>query len=179
MQPTWIFGYGSLIFRPDYDARERRTATLRGYARRFWQASPDHRGTPEAHGLVVTLVPSTTLTPAEAALGTDTVGVASLVDVDDALMATLDHREKAGYQRLLLPLDLDDGRTVDGLVYFADAENPHFRGPLDTDTIAAHVASSRGPSGDNSDYVLRLDVALRDLGVDDPHVAAIAAALRR
>lgn len=53
----WIIGYGSLIFKPPPLYAFRVTGTLSGYIRRFWQSSSDHRGTPEAPGRVVTLVP--------------------------------------------------------------------------------------------------------------------------
>ena len=52
----WLFGYGSLIWRPDIPHRRAEPAHLPGYERRFWQGSHDHRGTPEAPGRVVTLV---------------------------------------------------------------------------------------------------------------------------
>lgn len=165
----WIFGYGSLIFRPDYGAHERRLARLPGFVRRFFQGSPDHRGTPEAPGRVVTLVPD--------AAG-EVYGVASLVDVDETMLATLDVREAAGYQRQHPAVTLDDGRVVNALVYYAAADNPHYLGDAPLDTLAAHIAGARGPSGDNADYLFQLDDALRHLGVDDPHVRSLASAVR-
>jgi glutathione-specific gamma-glutamylcyclotransferase len=164
----WIFAYGSLIFRPSFAFLERRPAWVRGYARRFWQGSPDHRGTPESPGRVVTLV------PAEAE---SCGGCAYRIDraETDAVLAELDHREKAGFDRVMLPLlDGAEGAPfAEGLVYVAKQDNPHFLGALEEHLIAAHVAKSHGPSGPNEEYVIRLRDALRELGVVDAHVEAI------
>jgi cation transport regulator ChaC len=50
-------GYASIIWRPDIDFVESHEGYVRGFVRRFWQASPDHRGTPASLGRVCTLVP--------------------------------------------------------------------------------------------------------------------------
>ena len=51
-EDVWVFGYGSLIWRPDFDFMERRLATLRGHHRALCLWSRVNRGTPECPGLV-------------------------------------------------------------------------------------------------------------------------------
>lgn len=168
----WIFGYGSLVWRPDFDYEERAAAELRGFARRFWQGSPDHRGRPDAPGRVVTLV-------AEA--GARCVGVAYRVGPDgrDAILERLDARESGGFERLEVELHFRGAARAPqpGLVYVAGPGNPNFLGPAAAAEIAAQVRASRGASGANADYVLRLASALSELGDDDSHVREIAALL--
>ncbi|MFT5134860.1 MAG: cation transport protein ChaC [Gammaproteobacteria bacterium] len=79
----WLFGYGSIIFKADFDYLEKQTATVADFSRRFWQGSHDHRGTHEAPGRVVTLVP----TP-----GDQCRGMAYRITPD--VFEHLDHREK-------------------------------------------------------------------------------------
>jgi cation transport regulator ChaC len=87
--------------------------------------------------------------------------------------AHLDHREKNGYLRLATDIVFDDGGHTLGLVYIATHENAAFLGPAPEREIARQIAASRGPSGPNSDYLLQLAQALRELGQDDPHVFEI------
>lgn len=165
----WIFAYGSLIFRPGFDWLERRRAFVAGFARRFWQGSPDHRGVPEAPGRVVTLVPDA------GACG----GCAYRVEPRgaDAILAALDAREQAGFERTMVDLlDAPGGAPfARGVTWVAGAANAHFLGPLPEREIAAVVRARRGPSGTNADYALRLRDALRALEVVDEHVETIAA----
>ncbi|MCU0656395.1 MAG: gamma-glutamylcyclotransferase [Polyangiaceae bacterium] len=170
---TWIFGYGSLIWRPSFPFEERRTALLRGFSRRFYQGSHDHRGTPEAPGRVVTLLED----PSASCLG-----VAYRISPQH-LPAVLDHldvREQNGYERLERPLALDPprGPTITALVYLAGPSNPAYLGPAPLAQIADQVRSAHGPSGPNIEYLLRLADALRELEAHDEHVFQLEALVR-
>jgi cation transport regulator ChaC len=159
---VWLFGYGSLIFKADFPFLERRPASIANWSRRFWQGSHDHRGTETAPGRVVTLVPDP---------GAICHGMAYLVTPEE--FAHLDHREKNGYLRLAIDIQFEDGASTEGLVYIATHENAAYLGPATERDIARQIGSSRGPSGPNSEYLLELAKALRELGKDDPHVFEI------
>jgi glutathione-specific gamma-glutamylcyclotransferase len=164
----WIFGYGSLVWRPAFEHAEREPGYVRGFARRFWQESTDHRGTPQAPGRVVTLLEEA---------GAICWGMAYRVGGDDLprVLDELDYREKQGYRRVQTSVYLRSARAVAALVYVATPDNPHFLGPTPLADIAAVVRRSRGPSGHNVEYVLELARALEKLGVTDPHVHGLAA----
>jgi len=166
----WVFGYGSLIWRPDFVYVESQRARVAGHMRRFWQGSTDHRGVPGAPGRVVTLA-------VEA--NAECWGVVFRIDATQApgALALLDEREKGGYERLSLDAQLDDGRTIRALTYVAHPTNPNHLGPAPLSTIAAQVRSARGPSGDNVDYVMQLQRALAKLDLRDEHVEELAALL--
>ena len=172
MTDVWIFGYGSLVWRPDFPFAEARPATIAGWTRRFWQGSTDHRGVPGAPGRVVTLVEEA---------GAVCWGRAFLIEAEsrDAVIAHLDYREKGGYTlhdvEIAFPHDGHAG--VEGLIYIATPGNPNWLGDAPVDRIAAQVRRSTGPSGRNVEYVVELARALREIGADDPHVFELAAHL--
>ncbi|KHJ80363.1 ChaC-like protein [Oesophagostomum dentatum] len=81
--------------------RQQVPGVVNGYARRFWQLSPDHRGTPEKPGRTVTLVPDE---------NSYCWGIAFKV-ADEHVAATkeyLDIREKAGYSLRKMLFQPDD-----------------------------------------------------------------------
>ena len=159
---VWLFGYGSLIFKADFPFLARRPATIKGWARRFWQGSHDHRGTPEAPGRVVTLTPQ-----AEAVCA----GMAYLIAPE--VFDHLDYREKNGYLRVCTDILFEDGSQSSGLLYIAAEDNAAYLGPAPELEIARQIAAAAGPSGRNRDYLTDLAAALRALGQEDPHVFEI------
>lgn len=189
---VWIFGYGSLVWRPEFPHRTACKAWIAGHVRRFWQGSTDHRGLPGRPGRVVTVVPDTHpeiarerraaggLAGEECCWGTAYQVPASEAE---AVIDGLDHRERGGYQRLEVEIGLAGDRApvarVSGLVYVAAPENENYLGPAPLDAIAQQVAHAHGPSGANADYVFELAAALRRMQVVDGHVFALEAALRR
>ena len=167
IEAIWLFGYGSLIYKVDFPFLEQRPAAIRGWARRFWQGSHDHRGTPEAPGRVVTLIEQP---------GAVCRGVAYRVSPN--VFEYLDVREKNGYLRFSTTMTFDDGSHAEGLVYIATEDNEAFLGEAPEADIARQIALATGPSGPNSEYLLRLADSLRQLGDDCSHTFAIEACLR-
>lgn len=168
MGDLWIFGYGSLVWRPDFAHAERRPAYVRGWVRRFWQGSTDHRGVPGRPGRVATLVAEADAT---------CWGMAYRVEPDaqPEVLARLDHRESGGYERHQVALHAPSGDAfADALIYLAGPDNPNYLGPAPLPDIAEQVRGAHGPSGPNPEYVLRLAEALRAIGAHDPHVFGIA-----
>ena len=160
----WLFGYGSILWKND-EVKSRfpiRHCVLRGYKRRFWQGSPDHRGTPEAPGRTVSLFPTDTFLESDPHHdeGASVVhGAATLVEKKDhgAVFGVLDHREKAGYERREVELELEDGSKLKAVTYVATHTNEHFLGPGSSiDAVAEHIARSCGPSGPNCESLFHL-----------------------
>lgn len=100
--------------------------------------------------------------------------------VDEDVTATLDaldHRERGGYERVETVARAPRGE-IPVLVYVANGTNPHFAGEASLDAMVQQILQARGESGPNVEYVLKLDAALREHGVNEPHVHELANALR-
>lgn len=164
----WVFGYGSLVWKPSMPFVERCPAYIRGWSRRFWQGSTDHRGLPENPGRVVTLVPDAEAKCWGMLYGIDRAELEEILD-------RLDYREKGGYQRHQLPAYRKDGaRTpVQALTYIAPPANPNYLGPAGDEAIALQILAAHGPSGSNRDYLMQLRNTLVTMGANDPHVFAV------
>uniref|UniRef100_A0A131Y2T0 glutathione-specific gamma-glutamylcyclotransferase n=1 Tax=Ixodes ricinus TaxID=34613 RepID=A0A131Y2T0_IXORI len=174
----WVFGYGSLVWNPGFDFVRSQIGHIRGFERRFWQGNDKHRGTPEKIGRVATLIESK-----EGIVW----GRAFLLRPDDRSSGTslsyLDERESklGGYGTTLVQFQPRDPREdpVPALVYVALPGNPLYLGPASVRALADQIATSRGPSGSNAEYVLRLARFMREEvpGIWDDHLFALESSL--
>ncbi|KAI9805416.1 MAG: hypothetical protein M1825_000667 [Sarcosagium campestre] len=154
---------------------------------RLTQHSEDHRGTPEAPGRVVTLIERSfweQLTDQHATANEKTWGMAyriKPVNIEE-VRSYLDLREINGYTihyTTFHPADATQ-KPIRTLVYIGTPDNPQFTGPQDSQQLAEHIWRSRGPSGENKEYLFLLEAGLESLnhGSGDEHVQDLASRVR-
>jgi cation transport protein ChaC len=156
----WVFGYGSLMWRPGFPYLERTPATLHGRRRAFCIYSVHHRGTYERPGLVLGLAP-----------GGATRGMAYRVAEAEwpAAYAYLREREQPTetYVEAHRAIRLAEGRRVESLVFLSDIHHAQWAGNLTLERQAELIAGARGLSGRNVEYLRDLVEHLREEGVRD------------
>ncbi|KAJ5192507.1 ChaC-like protein [Penicillium cf. viridicatum] len=192
----WVFGYGSLIWKPPPHYDQRVPGYINGYVRRFWQASTDHRGTPEQPGRVVTVIERTfweTLDDplahleSEASTTGKVWGAAYHIPASHAeeVHDYLDEREIDGYSAHYTPfhptVDIEGAAGSTGsspiicMLYVGQPTNPQFlRDAADREpqNVAQVISAGHGLSGKGSEYLFLLEKALEGLGLGtaDVHV---------
>ncbi|KAM8833655.1 glutathione-specific gamma-glutamylcyclotransferase 1-like [Synchiropus picturatus] len=175
---VWVFGYGSLVWKPDFQFSRSEVGHIRGYKRRFWHGDDFYRGDKDKPARVVTLVEE------EEAC---TWGVAYQVmdqQVEDCLQY-LNTREVVlgGYvieTVEFIPQQKQQER-IWALVYIATSDSPTYLGPASEQEIASQISICRGTTGHNMEYLLRLAQFMRRHcpEVDDQHLFSIEAAVFR
>jgi cation transport protein ChaC len=169
-QIRWVFGYGSLMWRPEFAYVDRQPATLHGRRRCFCIYSVHHRGAPERPGLVLGLAP-----------GGAVRGAAYRVadEAWDQTYAYLREREQPTetYVESHVFVRLADGRRVKALVFLSDRGHPQWAGVLDLEAQARLIAGARGLSGRNVEYVRDLVRHLREAGARDRGMERLLAAV--
>ncbi|XP_071571206.1 putative glutathione-specific gamma-glutamylcyclotransferase 2 [Temnothorax nylanderi] len=201
----WVFGYGSLIWKADFPYEKKIVGHIKGYIRRFYQKSTDHRGVPNRPGRVVTLLASTN--PDD-----EVWGLAYKISSENIenVVNHLDFREKGGYIKktvLFYPCDFSKSGSNANVflnnlsrtsfstaslstasdeapfyltIYIGEEDNPNFAGMESIDTIARNILVSRGVSGSNVEYLYKLASAMRTIapGVQDEHLFALESAVK-
>jgi len=160
-QDLWVFGYGSLMWRPGFDFVEQQSALLYGYHRAFCVFSHVHRGTPERPGLVFGLD-----------RGGSCRGLAFRVDrskadeVTDYLrkreQVTMIYIETMARVRLLT-----EGDIVEALCFTVDRSHLQYAGKLAFEEQVETIVGSEGQSGENPDYLENTVKHLDEMGIQD------------
>ncbi|MBE7635683.1 gamma-glutamylcyclotransferase [Sneathiella sp. P13V-1] len=166
-EDLWIFGYGSLMWRPGFDHKGIHDARLYGYHRAFCVSSVVHRGTHENPGLV---------------LGLDRGGscrgkaIRCPSDIREPVVDYLYRREMVTrvYVPKMVRLKLGgSGEWVDALTFVADPSHEQYCGRPSVEEAARIIARASGRGGPNRDYLVSTVEHLDEFGISDGPLHAI------
>lgn len=167
MSETWIFGYGSLMWRPGFEYLAKHRARVFGFHRSLCLESRVHRGTTERGGLVLALDK-----------GGSCVGIAFQIEPSkrEEVIEYLRARELVtnAYLEREVSIRLSDGRTVSAITYIMDRTHEQYAGSLSAQQAATKVTGAAGISGPNEDYVLNAVDELQKLGIRDHWLEEVA-----
>ena len=170
----WVFGYGSLMWRPGFDFLEQRAAMLYGYHRSFCVFSHVHRGTPDRPGLVFGLD-----------RGGSCRGLAFRIASanENKVKDYLRRREQVTmiYLEEMVSLRLLDEppRNVKALCFVVDRAHQQYAGKLDFAHQAELIANAEGQSGKNPDYLANMIMHLTERGIKDAGLERLWKAVSR
>jgi len=169
----WVFGYGSLMWRPGFDYLEKVAARLIGEHRALCVYSFDHRGTPERPGLV---------------LGLDRGGACRGIAFRVAAKhraATVDYlrgREQTThvYREVMRSVWLENEarERISAMAYVVDRGHVQYAGRLTLAEQVRYVRQGHGRSGNNRDYVLSTVKSIEAQGLRDRQLHQLAELLR-
>ena len=168
----WVFGYGSLMWRPDFPFEEVKLARLDGWHRRFCIVSRYYRGTDKRPGLVLGLDQGGTC-----------IGRAFLIAPENAarVLGYLREREQISgvYRETQTRVTLLDEphRAVRAVVFIAERAHPSFVRPLPLRSEAAIVGRAAGGTGTNLDYLISTLEDLRELGIREAQLERLFVAI--
>jgi cation transport protein ChaC len=171
-EDLWVFAYGSLMWRPDFQFADRVEARLVGAHRALCVYSFVHRGTPERPGLVLGLDHGGTCR-----------GIAYRVPAAERrrTVAYLRAREQVTsvYRECMRPIWLKcrPERRVQALCYMVDRGHAQYAGRLSLEQQLHHVRQGHGQSGANRDYVIATVGALEQLGYRESALHLLAGRL--
>jgi cation transport protein ChaC len=167
----WVFGYASLIWRPEFEAAERRPALAVGWHRALRMRSRINRGTPEVPGLVFALLP-----------GGSCKGMAYRVPrqrADKELDRLWAREMPTGvYDPRLLPVRTPDG-PVRALAFTLSRRSPACLPPLDEPTLLEILRTARGRFGSTLEYLAETARALEACGIQDRETGRLMNLARR
>ncbi|MDQ1081760.1 gamma-glutamylcyclotransferase [Pseudoroseomonas cervicalis] len=167
---VWLFGYGSLIWNPTVRFAESRRARIEGWQRNFCLSTPIGRGTPERPGLVLALD-----------RGGECEGVAFRLEEAglESELSLVWRREmlSGAYIPLWLPLHAPDGRRFGhGIAFVINPDGPQYA-DLPEAEVVRRLATASGRLGSSAEYLFNTQEGLQRLGITDPMLERLAAAV--
>jgi len=170
MHDLWVFGYGSLMWKPGFAFTEKHHARLVGHRRSFCIYSMHHRGTMHRPGLVLGLD-----------RGGTCEGIVYRVPATDAA-ATLHYlreREQGSgvYREGHVPVELlhHGGEIVQALAFIVERAHPNYAGVLPLAEQAHLIRGAKGISGPNVDYLVNTVRHLIELGIRERELERLVA----
>lgn len=160
-RPLWIFAYGSLIWKPDFDAVDSRKAIAHGWHRSFCLRLNRWRGTPEQPGLMMALD-----------RGGRCAGIAYRLPDDDRLgqIRRLLRREigsREGVDAIRwINIETDQG-ALRALVFWANPRGEHVSSKLPLSSVARVLARACGHTGSCAEYLYMTVLHLEQHGIRD------------
>lgn len=166
MKDFWVFGYGSLMWRPGFDFIESKRARLHGFHRNLCIYSHVYRGTAENPGLVLGLDE-----------GGFCDGLAFKVAGNDSQKVVDYLREREQVNNVYLEknqtVELEGGLIAEAIVYVADCNHAQYARALSVEKAAGIVASASGNAGPNHEYVKATLEHLQQMGVRDEELERV------
>jgi len=168
----WVFGYGSLMWRPGFEFLEQVPARLIGEHRALCVYSFDHRGTPEKPGLVLGLD-----------RGGACRGIAFRVAArhrNDTVQYLRGREQTTNVYREVMRsvwLENEARQRVSALTFVVDRGHVQYAGRLSLAEQLRHVQQGHGRSGNNRDYVLSTVKSIEAQGFRDPQLHQLALTL--
>jgi glutathione-specific gamma-glutamylcyclotransferase len=167
----WVFGYASLIWRPEFEAVEQRPARVHGWHRALEMLSRINRGTPEQPGLVFALVS-----------GGSCRGMVYRIEGPhaDAELERLWFREMPNgvYDPRWLPCSTPQGE-VRALGFTLSRRSPNYTGVLADDDLLRILRSASGRYGRTLDYLLETARCLQTCGIRDRSIQRMVSLAER
>jgi glutathione-specific gamma-glutamylcyclotransferase len=170
-QDLWVFGYASLIWRPEFEACERRLASVHGWHRSLRMRSRINRGSPERPGLVFALLPGGSCRGVAYRLARERVPTE---------IERLWAREMVTgvYDPRWLPCRTHAG-PVRALAFTLGRDSPNHTGQLAEEELLAILRHARGRYGSTLEYLLDTERSLRAHGIRDRGIERQVALARR
>lgn len=168
----WIFGYASLIWRPEFKFEEQRFASVRGYHRALKMWSRLNRGTPDCPGLVFGLLPGGSCRGMVYRIAQSHVAAALPAlwqrempnGVYDPKWLRCETLPVAG---LTCPPVNVQSSDVRALAFTLSRRSPSHTGALSEETYRTIFSDASGRYGTTREYAQNTYDKLREIGIED------------